>query len=464
MRFQCKKKTTALTVLLFLLGGFYVNINPGSFFAGPATSHEPVPLNFDQRAERLSVNESWVEQGNYLPLSVSYQLLAGAPCTQQRYLTVGISSVKRTKANYLISTLRSLFSHSSDEERSSMVVVVLLADFDTSWRVTTVKEIKTIFASELEQCQLVVFHVSQDWYPPLTGLKRNYNDAPERVSFRSKQNVDYSFLIHYSASLSQFYLQLEDDVSATKNFFTKIKTHIKLQEAKQTSWTMLEFSTLGYIGKLYKSAHLPVLARFLFIFYQEMPCDWLMSHFRVLMTQKEPISLKPSLFQHMGTFSSFQGAHNKLKDMDFEESYTNPPAEVYSDMSTYKSHYPKLAWDNGEGFFWGYSPKKGNYLTVVFRNPTVVTDIVVETGDGRIDILHSANVEIGHFVFTYNKEKSCLTFKFLGTMEKGRFEMLNIDKTHNSPSNCLRILVTDGQSDWVIIRKIRISTKQYDAT
>lgn len=50
-----------------------------------------------------------------------------------------------------------------------MVVVVLLADFDVSWRVATVSEIKTVFASELEQGQLVVLHVPQDLYPPLTG-------------------------------------------------------------------------------------------------------------------------------------------------------------------------------------------------------------------------------------------------------------------------------------------------------
>lgn len=50
-----------------------------------------------------------------------------------------------------------------------MVVVVLLADFDVSWRVDTVKEIKSAFASELEKGHLLVIHVPQDWYPPITG-------------------------------------------------------------------------------------------------------------------------------------------------------------------------------------------------------------------------------------------------------------------------------------------------------
>lgn len=292
------------------------------------------------------------------------------------------------------------------------------------------------------------------------GIKRNYNDAPERVSFRSKQNLDYSFLIHYSAGLGQYYLQLEDDVLSAKNFLTTIKKHIENQEAKKSTWAMLEFSALGYIGKLYKSADLPLLARFLFLFYQEMPCDWLMTHFRELLTQKESILLKPSLFQHMGTFSSFQGTYNKLKDKDFEEGlYTNPPAEVYSDMSTYQKHFPKLAWEAGEGFFWGRAPEKGNYFTVVFREPTVVMGIYVETGSGGKDLLDSAQVEIGHSVISTEKEKTCKEFQSVGTLKDGRFEIQELDKAYSSVSSCLRIEVTAGQKDWVIITKVRIATK-----
>ncbi|XP_029993811.1 alpha-1,3-mannosyl-glycoprotein 4-beta-N-acetylglucosaminyltransferase C-like isoform X2 [Sphaeramia orbicularis] len=458
MRRHLKKKTVALAVLL-VIGGLYF-VGHSDFLLGLGRSQEPVPNELKWQAERLISNESWVEQGDFLPFNISYQLLAGAPFTQQRFLAVGLSSVKRTKGTYLISTLQSLFSQSSPEERSSMVVVVLLAEFDVRWRVYTTKEIKTAFSSELEQGQLVVIHVPEEFYPPLTGLKRNFNDAPDRVSFRSKQNVDYSFLIHYSAGLGKYYLQLEDDVSSAKNFLSTIKLRINEQNTKKTTWAMLEFSVLGYIGKLYKSAHLPLLARFLFLFYQEMPCDWLMTHFRLVMTQKDTILFKPSLFQHMGTFSSFQGTYNKLKDKDFEEGlYSNPVADVYTNMSTYQKNYPKLAWEAGEGFFWGRSPEKGTYLTVVFKDPTVVTGISIETGSGGKDLLEAAQVELGHDVIDSGKEeKTCKTFQLLGQLENGRLELQGIDKKHGSASSCLRILVTAGQKDWVIIKKIRIST------
>uniref|UniRef100_A0A8C7Z2S2 Zgc:101663 n=1 Tax=Oryzias sinensis TaxID=183150 RepID=A0A8C7Z2S2_9TELE len=456
MRWHSKKKNVFLAMLFVLVGLYFINL-----ITDLKKSLEVTPKELNWKAQRLVSGDSWVEHRDYLSLNVSYQLLAGAPATKQKFLAIGISSVKRERGSYLIPTLQSIFSQSSHEERSSLVVVVLLADFDDSWRMSTVREMRTAFPSELQQGHLVVIHVSEEWYPPLTGLKRNFNDAPDRVTFRSKQNIDYSFLIHYSAGFGQYYLQLEDDITSAKNFLTSIKKHIEEQNQKSSSWAMLEFSALGYIGKLYKSTDTPLLARFLFLFYQEMPCDWLMTHFREVMTQRETILFKPSLFQHMGTFSSFRGTFNKLKDKDFEgSSYSNPPAEVYTDLSAYKNHLPQNAWEPGEQFFWGRSPEMGNYLTAVFVNPAVVTGVFVETGSGGKDLLESGQVELGSDVVTTEKVKTCKSFRSLGVFRNGRFEMLEVDKKVSSASSCLRILITAGQKDWIIIQKIRITTAQ----
>ncbi|XP_029975476.1 alpha-1,3-mannosyl-glycoprotein 4-beta-N-acetylglucosaminyltransferase C [Salarias fasciatus] len=453
MRCLLKKKNILVAVLLLIIGGIYL-------MKGPLGSSEPAVSELSRRADRLVSQESWVEQGDFLPLNVSYQLLAGTPATRQKYLAIGLSSVKRKKGSYLASTLRSIFSQSSAEERASMVAVVLLADFDVRWRVETVKELKTEFQSELEEGQLIVVHVSEEWYPAVTGLKRNYNDPPDRVTFRSKQNLDYSFLIHYSSGLGRYYLQLEDDISCAKNFFTTIKKRVEEQEAKKTTWATLEFSALGYIGKLYKSVHLPLLSRFLFLFYQEMPCDWLLTHFREVMTQREQLLFKPSLFQHMGIYSSYHGNYNKLKDKDFEEGfYANPPARVFSNMSTYQDHAPQNAWDAGEKFFWGRSPAGGDYLTAVLSRPALLTWVSVETGSGGKDFLQSARVELGTGVVSSETEQSCTSFEPLGEIKNGKFEMQEVDRRHSSASSCVRILVTAAQNDWVIIRKIRITEK-----
>ena len=299
----------------------------------------------------------------------------------------------------------------------------------------------------------------RDTLSPPAALKRNYNDAPERVSFRSKQNVDYSFLMRYSSSLGSYYLQLEDDVISAQNFLTTI--HKSIQERLALPWATLEFSSLGYIGKLYKAADLPLLARFLFLFYQEMPCDWLLTHFRELLVQKERILVKPSLFQHMGAFSSFQGNANQLKDKLFEEDvYSNPAADVYSDMSVYKDHVPRLAWEAGESYFWGRAPEPGNYLMVVLKAPALVASVRVETGLEGKDLLQYAVVELGQNVETSARgEKSCRDFRPLGIMNNGRFEKKDLEVEFGSPSSCLRLRVTGKHKDWIAIMKIRITVK-----
>ncbi|CAL8366807.1 unnamed protein product [Lota lota] len=404
-------------------------------------------------------SESWVDGGNYLPLNVSYQLLAGALPIKQKFLTIGMASVKRKKGSYLLPTLESIFSQSSSEERAAMVVVVLLAEFDPEWRGAMVDEIRAAHPSELDEGQLLVIHVPPQFYPPLTALKRNYDDAPERVSFRSKQNVDYAFLMHYSSSRGAYYLQLEDDVSSAHSFLTTI--HRSIQERRSVDWAMLEFSSLGYIGKLYKAAHVPLLARFLFLFYQEMPCDWLLTHFRELLVQREQILIKPSLFQHMGSFSSFKGNANNLKDKFFEKDvYSNPPADVYTDIAVFKDHVPRLAWEGGEGYFWGRTPERGSYLMVVLRAPAVVTSVKVETGLEGKDILQFAVVELGQNVeTTVRGEKSCKDFKPLGKMNDGMFEKKDLELEFGSSSSCLRLRVTGKQKDWIAIMKIRITVK-----
>ncbi|XP_007240600.3 alpha-1,3-mannosyl-glycoprotein 4-beta-N-acetylglucosaminyltransferase C [Astyanax mexicanus] len=407
---------------------------------------------------RNSSNESCSQDvvKNPVCLSASVRLLAGIIPKTQGYLTVGLSSVKRKKENYLMTTLRSIFTQSSEDELSQMVVVVLLADFDVSWVQETVTSIEEQFSTRLSQGQLLVIHADQDLYPPLTGLKRNFNDAPDRVTFRSKQNVDYAFLVDFSAGLSQYYLMLEDDVTCSKGFLTSIRGHVQSQGSSQ--WVTLEFSKLGYIGKLYNSKDLSRLAQFLYLFYQEMPCDFLLSHFRTLLMQDKVIRFRPSLFQHMGLYSSFRGTHNKLKDEDFQhDPADNPPADVYTDIEVFEKHAPDNAYSQGTSFFWGKSPiYAGNYFLIAFHRPVVPSRILIQTGlDGK-DLLKSADVVVGEIVLKTGSGVECTKNHSMGSLKEGQFEQLNVQETLKQPVLCLKITVTDKQEDWVIVRNIQV--------
>ena len=56
---------------------------------------------------------------------------------------------------------------------------------------------------------------------------------------------------------SEYYIQLEDDVIANPHYLKFILQKI---EDQVDSWFMLEFSSLGFIGKLFRTASLSVRA------------------------------------------------------------------------------------------------------------------------------------------------------------------------------------------------------------
>ncbi|XP_053321427.1 alpha-1,3-mannosyl-glycoprotein 4-beta-N-acetylglucosaminyltransferase C [Spea bombifrons] len=393
-------------------------------------------------------------------INISYQILAGMPSPRKRYLTIGLSSVKRKKGNYLLETIKSIFEQSSYDELKEIVVVVHLADFDLSWCESIVQDISRKFSHHIIAGRLTIIHTPVEFYPILKGLKRNYNDPDDRVKFRSKQNVDYAFLLNFCSNLSDYYMMLEDDVRCSKNFLATIKKVVNSR--KGSSWITLEFSKLGYIGKLYHSHDLTRLAHFLLMFYQEMPCDWLLIHFRGLLAQKDAIRFKPSLFQHMGYYSSYKGVENKLKDDEFEEDSIdipdNPPVSISTNMNVFENYEVSKAYSSTEEYFWAKSPSSGDFYHIIFEKPIKISRIKVNTGseDRPNDILHHGTLEVGERLVGNKKVKKCTTYLRLGDFNNGNFEMEDIDHKVLFNIDCIRILVTKNQIEWLIIKSISI--------
>ncbi|KAM4676022.1 alpha-1,3-mannosyl-glycoprotein 4-beta-N-acetylglucosaminyltransferase C [Discoglossus pictus] len=395
-------------------------------------------------------------------INVTYRILAGMRLSRKRYLTIGLSSVKRKKGNYLLETIKSIFEQSSYEELKEIAVVVHLAEFDLIWCDSIVQDVSRKFSHHIIAGRLTIIHTPAEYYPILHGLKRNYNDPDDRVKFRSKQNVDYAFLLNFCSNLSDYYVMLEDDVRCSRNFLTAIKKVITSR--KGSYWVTLEFSKLGYIGKLYRSYDLPRLANFLLMFYQEMPCDWLLIHFRSLLAQKDVIRFKPSLFQHMGYYSSYKGAENKLKDDEFEEDSfdipDNPSAILNTNMNVFENYEAHKAYSSTEEYFWAKSPSSGDFFHIVFEKPLKISKIKVSTGteDRQNDILHHGTLEVGERIVGNKKGRKCTTYLRLGDFKNGNFEMEDIDRKVLFNIDCIRILVTKNQFEWLIIKSISIWT------
>jgi len=232
------------------------------------------------------------------------------------FLTIGISSIHRIVGPaYLLETLASLKEHTTASEKAQVSVVVFLADLDAEYRNQSVAAILKNHQDDIASGFISIVQVSSAYYPQLRSLKRNFGDAPDRVQWRAKQVADFSLLFMYSIDISEYYIQLEDDVRSAIGFIKSIRQYIDHQNRVRPEWTVLEFSELGFIGKLLRSSDLERLAGFVMMFYVEQPIDWLIRYFKLAVNQQQTLMRKPTVFQHFGVKSSFDlSKDNPLKD------------------------------------------------------------------------------------------------------------------------------------------------------
>ena len=149
-------------------------------------------------------------------------------------------------------------------------------------------------------------------YPSFENLKQNFNDKPHRVKWRSKQVVDYAVMADIARKLGKYCIYIEDDVVSSTEIYKDIMDGV--QRFSDQNWTIIEFSPLGFIGKLFKAEDLEVFSKFLLLFFDERAVDNMHNLFRKLQGQDQQITYKPSLFQHFGRFSSF--AHKTRRKLN----------------------------------------------------------------------------------------------------------------------------------------------------
>uniref|UniRef100_A0A8C1ND10 Zgc:154054 n=1 Tax=Cyprinus carpio TaxID=7962 RepID=A0A8C1ND10_CYPCA len=320
-------------------------------------------------------------------------------------LVLGVPTVHRQKQSYLVNTLQSLLFDLSTAERKDIVIVVFIAE-------TNAKFVNAVVQNAVSSGVIEVISPSTHYYPDLSNLKETFGDPKERVRWRTKQNLDYSFLMLYAQSKGTYYVQLEDDIVAKQGFFESMKKYIA--DVLSEEWLFLEFSQLGFIGKLFRTSDLPMIVEFFLMFHKEKPIDWLLDHIlwvKVCNPEKDSKhcdnekarlkkTYKPSLFQHVGLHSSLPGKIQNLKDKDFGnqvlfKSHDNPPAELRSSLEKYMSHTLERAY-NGVDFFWGLTPKRGDYILITFTTPQAVKGYLFRSGNIETngDRFYNTTVEV----------------------------------------------------------------------
>jgi alpha-1,3-mannosylglycoprotein beta-1,4-N-acetylglucosaminyltransferase C len=102
----------------------------------------------------------------------------------------------------------------------------------------------------------------------------------------------------YCKNISYYYMQLEDDVTAESRYFARMKFFISNINLQKSKWFSLEFSSLGFLGKLLRNNDLQDFANFLLMFYWEQPGDLLFGYMKKIKTQFRDILYKPTIHEH----------------------------------------------------------------------------------------------------------------------------------------------------------------------
>ncbi|XP_077466588.1 alpha-1,3-mannosyl-glycoprotein 4-beta-N-acetylglucosaminyltransferase B [Stigmatopora argus] len=401
-------------------------------------------------------------------------------------IVMGVPSVKREVHSYLTDTLQSLMSQLSAAEKDDCVIVVLIAEADHQYALSVTQNLQLLFPSEIESGLLEVVSPSLHFYPDFSHLRESFGDPKERVRWRTKQNLDYCFLMMYARAKGTYYVQLEDDIVARPAYLSTMKNFALQQPSEE--WMILEFSQLGFIGKMFKSSDLSLIVEFMLMFYKDKPIDWLLDHImwvKVCNPEKDAkhcdrqkanlrIRFKPSLFQHVGTHSSLAGKIQKLKDKDFgkqtlRKGHANPPAEVSTSLKTYQRFTLEKAY-LGEDFFWAFTPAAGDFIRIRFFTPVRIERYFFRSGNAEHpgDKLVNASVEVLPFD-NIQAEREALAdrkdlsrkyhrtqdgFIPIGMFQKGIAEG-EVDPDFG-PLEAIRLTVISDSPVWIILSEIFI--------
>uniref|UniRef100_A0A8C8XD54 Alpha-1,3-mannosyl-glycoprotein 4-beta-N-acetylglucosaminyltransferase A n=1 Tax=Panthera leo TaxID=9689 RepID=A0A8C8XD54_PANLE len=358
-------------------------------------------------------------------------------------IVMGIPTVKREVKSYLIETLHSLIDNLYPEEKLDCVIVVFIGETDSDYVHSVVANLEKEFSKEISSGLVEIISPPESYYPDLTNLKETFGDSKERVRWRTKQNLDYCFLMMYAQEKGIYYIQLEDDIIVKQNYFNTIK-NFALQLSSE-EWMILEFSQLGFIGKMFQAPDLTLIVEFIFMFYKEKPIDWLLDHIlwvKVCNPEKDADKdyMKPLLLK----------------------IHVNPPAEISTSLKVYQGHTLEKTY-MGEDFFWAITPIAGDYILFKFDKPVNVESYLFHSGNQEHpgDILLNTTVEVlplkseGLEISKETKDKRLEDGYFrIGKFENGVAEGM-VDPSLN-PISAFRLSVIQNSAVWAILNEIHI--------
>ncbi|GFT26759.1 alpha-1,3-mannosyl-glycoprotein 4-beta-N-acetylglucosaminyltransferase B [Nephila pilipes] len=397
-------------------------------------------------------------------------------------MVLGIPTVKREVQSYLMSTLQNLIENMSPEERMDAIIIVFIAETDSEYVTRQAADIENQFPEHINSGLLEVIAPPSTYYPDFDKLRQTLGDPLERVKWRTKQNLDFSYLMMYAQPKGTFYVQLEDDILSKPGYIETMKRFAYKQISEKRDWIILDFCQLGFIGKMFKCVDLSKLITFFIIFHNDKPVDWLLDHVvqtKVCRFDKDPkdckkrkdqvwLHFKPSLFQHVGTHSSLKGKVQKLKDKQFgklslHHPHKNPDADVKTSLKAYKGYSAVRAY-KGDTFFWSLLPQPGDILAFHFHNPIIIERYLFRSGNAEHPEDKFLNTSVEVLPVSYSEDQMYPKTKD-GFLVVGHFkESTGVAEGNVSSTvghvKVMRLYVHSESDRWAILSEIHIQPSE----
>jgi hypothetical protein len=221
--------------------------------------------------------------------------LAAAPAGR---LVVGLCTVAGRATSYLGGTVESLLGQRSG--RSDTVVVVYHCD-PRGVENPDVEAIRARFAGALASGALRVVRVD---VPP--GV--SHDDA--YLAWRAKQNHDFSEAFRLGAGQGDYYMHVEDDVVACRDY----DLYVFQEMQRHPAWGVLRMAQGGAIGFVFRTGDLEAARAALLDRARDQPADWILEAHAESRGLVRP---RYSIFQHVGRDRSLTGATQPVVFEDF---------------------------------------------------------------------------------------------------------------------------------------------------
>ena len=202
-----------------------------------------LPDYWCERLEAVDFNpQYWIKP--FLLLRRQYKYVIGIPTARRSY-------------DLLNATLQSVFK-CLENTSQTYIVIVQICDTEMHTIEDTVDMLRKEFSLQIRMGKIEVITVHPSWYKAIGVHQHIGNNS---VLWEMKLVGDFTYLMVLSTTRGQYYLHLEDDISASLNFLQTIDNFV--EEVQSELWISLEFSSVGLLGNLWRTSDLAELVAFL---------------------------------------------------------------------------------------------------------------------------------------------------------------------------------------------------------